>query len=144
MDGPDEHHQRPPGVDDATVTALGQLSKARECCEAARGHLYQFHRLTGNADHDLQEAVAMLREAGHAAVADTLDHELVGRNVLRGRWTFQIVEEYEDDYYATFRRLEAEALDRLADGKRHLAEAEEKEATRTRGHPSHTALPGDE
>ena len=44
MSGPDRAHQRPPGVGDATVAALGKLSEALECVEDARGHLYAFHR----------------------------------------------------------------------------------------------------
>ena len=86
----------PDGVSDQTVDALGKLSEALETCERARGHLYTFHQLTGSADIELGEAVTALREAGHDAIADRIEHELVGRNVLPGRWTFQIVEDYDD------------------------------------------------
>src|SRR6188472_1119123 len=95
QDKPTAEHRRPEGVDDATVEALGKL----------------------------WEAVDLLREAGHAEVADRLRTELVGRNVVQGRWTFQIVEEYDDGYYATFKRLEAAARDDLVGGRRHLFEA---------------------
>ena len=64
-------------------------------------------------------------------------------NVLRGRWTFQIVEEYDDGYYAAFKSLEELARNELVDGRRHLYEAEMKEDRRTHGHPDHTARPGD-
>jgi len=37
-------------LDDATVDALGKLSEALEVVENARGHLYEFHRMTGTAD----------------------------------------------------------------------------------------------
>ena len=43
-------HQRPDGVSDETVSGLGKLSEALEAVEAARGHLYSFHRLCGTAD----------------------------------------------------------------------------------------------
>ena len=33
----------------------------------------------------------------------------MGQNVLTGRWTFQIVEEYDERYYATFRSMERAA-----------------------------------
>ncbi len=107
QDLPIPEHRRPDGVDDATVEALGKLSEAFEVVEDARGHLYGFHRLTGTADLALGDAVDLFRKAGHDALADQLQTELVGRNVIQGRWTFQIVEEYDDDYYATFKRLEA-------------------------------------
>ena len=141
--GPDEGHQRPDGVDGTTVRALGKLSEALEAVEQARGNLYAFHRLSGRADLQLQEAVDLLREAGHDDLAGRLVEDLVGRNVLPGRWTFQIVEDYDDGYWAPFRRWEATARDELVQGRRHLLEAEMKESGRTRGRPGHEALPQD-
>src|ERR1044072_7082766 len=96
----------PAGVSDATVAALGKLSEALETCERARGHLYSFHQLSGSADIELGQAVEELRQAGHVAIADRLADELVGRNVIAGRWTFQIVEDYDDTYWSAFRSLE--------------------------------------
>jgi hypothetical protein len=143
MTGPDQHHQRPEGVDDATVEALGKLSEALEVVEEARGLLYTFHRRCGTADLTLGESVDLLRAAGHAELADRIDRELVGRNILAGRWSFQVVEEYDDGYYATFRDLERLARDALVGGRRHLYEAEMKEDRRTDGLPGHEATPGD-
>ncbi len=142
MTGPAPAHRRPEGVNDATVEALGKLSEALEVVENARGHLYEFHRMSGMADLTLGEAVGQLRDSGHEELADRLQTELVGLNVVEGRWTFQIVEEYDDGYYSTFRRLEAQARDSLVDGKRHLFEAEMKEDRRTHGRPGHEAVPG--
>ncbi len=140
-DLPDPRHRTPPGVTDQTVSALGTLSEALETCERARGHLYGFHQLTGSADIQLGAAVEALRAAGHAEIADRIDRELVGRNVLAGRWTFQLVEEYDDTYWSLFRELERTARDELADGVRHLFEARLKESGRTAGDPAHTATP---
>lgn len=142
MTGPAPAHRRPEGVNDATVEALGKLSEALEVVENARGHLYEFHRMSGMADLTLGEAVGQLRDCGHEELADRLQTELVGLNVIEGRWTFQIVEEYDDGYYSTFRRLEAQARDSLVDGKRHLFEAEMKEDRRTHGRPGHEAVRG--
>ena len=83
-----------------------------------------------------------LRQRATGELADRLETELVGRNVLEGRWTFQIVEEYDDDYYSTFKRLESDARRDLVDGRRHLFEAEMKEGRRTPGRPHHEAVPG--
>ena len=143
FDEPLPEHRRPDGVDDATVEALGKLSEALEAVEDARGHLYGFHRLTGTADLALGEAVEMLRGAGHTALADRIDSELVGRNIIEGRWTFQLVEEYDDGYYATFKQLEARARETLVHGRRHLYEAEMKEDRRTHGRRHHEAVPKD-
>ncbi|MER7959261.1 hypothetical protein [Streptomyces sp. NPDC096030] len=138
-DGPDRDHQRPEGVTDSTVEALGSLSKALETTERARGHLYAFHQLTGRADLELDRAVTLLRESGHDRWADRVEREILGRNVIPGHWTFQIVEEYDRTYYEPFRDVERQALADLVDGRDHLYEAEMKEARRTRGHPHHTA-----
>jgi hypothetical protein len=140
---PAPQHRRPEGISDTTVEALGKVSEAFEAIEHARGHLYAFHRLTGTADLALGEGVELLREAGHDELADRIETELVGRNVLAGRWTFQVVEEYDDGYYATFRALEQRSRDELAGGRRHLYEAQMKEDRRTHGHPDHTAVPDD-
>jgi len=136
-------HRRPDGLDDATVDALGKLSEALEVAEDARGHLYAFHRLTGTADLTLGDAVDQLRDAGHAELADRIDTELVGRNVIPGHWTFQIVEEYDDTYYSVFKELDRVARDDLAEGRRHIYEAEMKERRRTHGRPGHEATPDD-
>ncbi|MEU6023650.1 hypothetical protein [Micromonospora sp. NPDC047134] len=137
----DEEHSRPAGVDDTTIEALGELSKALEAIHRVRGHLYSAHQLVGGADLTLDRVVALLREAGHEAVADRVEHELLGRNVLPGRWTFQIVEEFDDGYYATFQEIERYARDTLADGRRHIYEAEMKQRRRTHGRAGHEATP---
>ena len=136
-------HVRPDGVTDATVEALGKLSEALEVVEECRGLLYAFHRRSGTADLTLGEAVDLLRKAGHVDLAEQIDHELVGRNVLHGRWTFQLVEEYDDTYWSVFRRFDQQARDQLVAGRRHLFEAEMKERERTDGEPDHTAVPDD-
>ncbi|AXO37536.1 hypothetical protein [Micromonospora sp. B006] len=141
-DGPDRAHRRPEGVSDATVEALGKLSEALECVERARGHLYELHQLIGHADLMLDDAVEMFRSAGHPALAERVDRELLGRNVIAGRWTFQIVEDFDDGYYALFRELDRQARDELVEGRRHLYEAEMKERRRSRGVPGHEARPG--
>jgi hypothetical protein len=129
-------------VDDRTVEALGKLSEALETTERARGHLYSLHQLTGHADLMLDDAVDLFRKAGHDDVADRLERELIGRNVITGRWTFQIVEDYDDGYYALFKQVEADARERLAGGRRHLYEARLKERRRTKGEPGHESGPG--
>ena len=139
----DDAHTRPPGTSDTTVEALGKLSEALEVVEEARGQLYAFNRRCGMADLALGEAVDLLREAGRTELADRLDTDLVGRNVLAGRWSFQVVEEYDDGYYAAFKDHERAARDELMAGRRHVFEAEMKQDRRTHGRPGHAATPQD-
>ena len=104
--------------------------------ERARGDLYSFHQLIGHADLLLGDACDKLRDAGYAEVADRLESEVIGRNVLHGRWTFQIVEDF-DDNWSVFRKQEKQVRDELQPGVRHVFEAEMKERRRTHGKRGH-------
>ena len=117
------------------------MSEALEYVERARGALYEFHQLMGGADLRLGEACDELRAAGHADIADRLETDLVGRNVLHGRWTFQIVEEFDDGYWSIFRDHERRVRDELQGGERHVYESQMKERRRTRGRPGHESRP---
>jgi hypothetical protein len=104
--------------------AVGKATEALEYVERARGHLYAFHQLIGRADFLFQESALMLDVAGHRSHARSLWHNLVGRDVLEGRWTFQVVEGFDNDYYETARAEVHTLVDDLADGHRHLHEEE--------------------
>lgn len=119
-------HPRPDGVDDATVEAVGQLSAAFEVVENARGMLYAFHRMSGEADLALQDALGALREAGHTALADEVDEVLVGRDVVRDMWTFQIVEAYDEQYHRVFREVNELVARQLLGTRGHVFESEMK------------------
>jgi len=137
----DDPHVRPDGVDDALVEAVGKVSEALEWVERARGHLYEFHQLSGHADLLFGEAADALADAGAEAVAAELREQLIGRNVLEGRWTFQIVEEYDDGYWTDARAMDRHVRDALMDGRRHVFESEMKEERRTHGRRHHEARP---
>lgn len=140
-EAPKPQHVRPEGLDDVTVEALGKLSEALEIVEEARGLLYAFHRRTGEADLTLDEAIELFRQAGHEDIAEHIAIDLIGRNVLEGRWTFQVVEEYDAGYYVTFKEHERSAREALTPGRMHLFEAEMKERRRTHGRRHHEAAP---
>lgn len=119
-------HQRPPGTSDATVEAVGKVSEALEWAERARGSLYDFHQQMGHADQTLATAVDALSAAGHNELADRLRAEVVGRDALRDQWTFEIIEEFDDGYYASIRTADKQVRDALMAGRRHVFEAEMK------------------
>jgi len=120
--------QRPADASDEVVVALGKLSKALEVVEEARGLLYGFHRRSGTADLTLQEAVQALRDAGQDDTAQLVADVLIGRDVIPGCWTFQLVEQYDAQYWQPFRSVEAHVRQRLAGGTAHLYEAEMKQS----------------
>jgi hypothetical protein len=132
----------PDDVDPATVAAVGALTEALETTEVARGHLFAFHQLTGSADVKLEDAIEQLEKAGHGEFAARLRRELLGRNVLPGRWTFQVIEDYEETYYEPFRAWERAGRD-LVGGQAHLYEADLKRRRRTGGQPGHEATPAE-
>lgn len=127
--------------DRAVMEAVGKASEALEYVERARGHLYSMHQLMGHADFLFGEAADMLDEAGLHDDAEEITTDIVGRNVLDGRWTFQIVEEFDRLYWTAVtdlvRRLEADHMG----GRRHVYEAWLKEQRRTKGRPGHESVP---
>jgi hypothetical protein len=140
---PDPAHLPPDDVDDATVRAVGKVSAALEVVDQARGYLYGFHRLIGRADNELQTALDELEDAGHQDLAKALRAEVVGRNVLEGRWSFQIVEDFDDNYWTTFRDAERTVRERLVGGRRHVYESTMKERNRTHGRRGHESRPSE-
>lgn len=117
---------RPVGMSDETVAALGKLGEAVETVEHARGLLYGFHRLCGTADLALQDAVARLHAAGHPNLADRIDDVLVGRDIIDGRWSFQLVEAYDAQYWQVMRDVCRDVQQRAGVFEQHLFEAEMK------------------
>jgi len=133
--------RRPEGVTDKTVEAVGKVSEALEWVERARGNLYDFHQNIGHADSLFSNAVDLLRESGNEEQAHNLESEICGLNVLEGRWTFQVVEEFDDGYYCKVKAQEEEIRNALNNGVRHVFEAELKEAKRTKDKAGHEATP---
>ncbi len=130
---PDRRHERPPDATDAEVAAVGKVSEAYEWVLRARGRLYDFHQMVGRADLVLGEAVDELRAAGHEELADRLASRWLGRNVLADRWSFEVVEDFDDTYLAGPSAGEREARDELVQGRRHVHEAELKADRPERG-----------
>lgn len=133
--------RRPPGASDEVVEAVGTYDEALEWIERARGRLYDFHQMMGHADAIFQDAADLLETAGHADLAGQVRRNIVGRNVLPGRWTFQIVEEFDDGYWDAVRSMGSELRDGLMDGRRHVFEAEMKAKEITPGAPMQEPTP---
>ena len=129
-------------MDERAVETAGRMSEALETLERARGHLYSFHQLIGEADGALDDVLDGLRACGESGVAARLEAELLGRNVVADRWTFQLVEDFDDGYWELFRAHERAVREALTGGRRHVHEARMKERRRTHGRPGHEAGPG--
>ena len=105
--------------DAETVDAVDKATEALEYMERARGHLYAFHQLIGRADFLFEESAQRLAAAGHADEAASLWRSVVGRDVLEGRWTFELVERFDDDYYEAARAEVTHLEQRLVCGRHH-------------------------
>jgi hypothetical protein len=119
--------------DSETVDAVGKASEGLEYVERARGHLYAFHQLVGRADFLFEEAAVRLAACGHREDAASLWRNVVGRDVLEGRWSFEVVEHFDDDYYDATRAEILHLESRLVGGRRHGHE----EALRRRRREEH-------
>lgn len=128
-------------VDEAIVEAIGKASEALEYVERARGHLYSFHQLMGRADAEFGNAADRLAECGLSLDAETLSRDVVGRNVLDGRWTFQVVDEFDDLYYRVARDVVRQMELHHLDGQRHTYERGMKARRRSPGVPGHEMDP---
>lgn len=131
MTGPGD--DAPTRRSDATIEAAGRISEAYETLIRARGHLYSFHQLLGTADLTLGDGIDQLRDAGHDELADELSQRWLGRNVLPDRWTFQVVEEFDDTYFELATAAMQRVRDALLGGERHPHEARMKAAEREDG-----------
>jgi hypothetical protein len=130
------------GEHDQDVTeAVGRASEALEYVERARGHLYSLHQLIGRADILFEEAAELFEHADQPDTARQISREVVGRNVLDGRWTFQIVEEFDDLYHRPVTELVRQLEQTFHDGQRHVYEARMKEERRTHGRTGHERRP---
>jgi hypothetical protein len=118
--------QRGDALPEADVKASGLMSEALERVERARGALYDLHQLIGGADNQLDEVIEALREAGRDDLASSVASDLVGIDVLPGMWTFQVVEAFDDGFYATWKRFEERIRSECTNGERHVLEARMK------------------
>lgn len=126
-----------------TIDAVGKASEALEYVERARGHLYAFHQLIGRADFLFEESARRLATAGHVDDATSLWQNVVGRDVLEGRWTFEVVEGFDGDYYEAARDEVWGLERRLLAGRRHAHEELLRQHRRTDRPPFLVADPAD-
>ena len=112
------------------LSALAVAAVATSGCSGGRDLAYKSVKA-----EELEKPVAEL--------AARLREELIGMNVLAGRWSFQVVEDFDDTYWTTARELERAVREEVTGGRRHVYEAELKQRRRTHGRPGHEATPQD-
>jgi len=114
-------------------TALHRLTLGVEWLQRAHGNLLAFHHSTGHAMDHVAEAETLLRKAGHDDLADAIRDEYLPRGVIDGdRWSYSVVEEFEDGMLSDLQAFDAAVRADLADGQRHVAERVQEQAWKER------------
>ena len=110
---------------------MATATEAMEYVERARGHLFTLHHLLGRADLLFAEVAAELRSQGRAGDAARIEREVVGRDVLEGRWSFEVLEEFEQEYYEPVRDA-VRTVERRTTGRPHARAVRLRAAARRR------------
>ncbi|ELY52911.1 hypothetical protein [Natronolimnohabitans innermongolicus] len=103
--------------------ALHEVELALEWLQRAQGQLLAVHHATGHGMDHLREAEDLLRDAGRDDLADDIRDGLLPRGVVDDdRWSYDVVEDFQENLLADSRALERRVRHELADGERHVRE----------------------
>jgi hypothetical protein len=105
------------------LDTMATATEAMEYIERARGNLYTLHHLLVRADLLFAEVAASLRAQGHDDEAGLLEQQVIGRNVLENRWSFEVVEAFDDGFYGPVSGAVRDLERRTVGGQRHAREA---------------------
>ncbi len=119
----DEQAEAAAALTDREREALHQVELGLEWLHRAHGHLVEFHHNTGHAMDHLADAETMLRECGYDDLADALRDQYLPRGVIdEDRWSYDVVECFQEGFLAEIKDFETETREAVADGQRHVAE----------------------
>ncbi|WP_255151458.1 hypothetical protein [Halorarius halobius] len=122
----------PEELTDTEREALHALELGVEHVHRAFGALVECHHETGRAMDRFETARRKLRAAGHDEFADRLRDDLLPRGAVDDRWTYELVEAFDDQIRADAVDVEKQVRERLAGGERHVTEKGQKRAWRRR------------
>lgn len=130
-----EEKQYSESVSQCEREALHQVELGIENLHRAHGHLVTFHHNTGRAMDHLASAEDLLRECDYDDLADELRDEYLPRGVvaertaddpLAGRWSYELLEDFQDVFLADIVSFGETVTDEVADGLRHAAERKQE------------------
>lgn len=112
-----------PALSDAECEALHEVELGLEWAQRAQGCLLEFHHATGHGMDHLYRAEELLRATGNDELADAIRTELLPHGVVdEDRWSYDVVENFQETLLAETRSLERRVRRELADGQRHVRE----------------------
>ncbi|AGB37915.1 hypothetical protein [Natronococcus occultus] len=122
----DEHDPDPQpdaALTDRELEALHEVELGLEWLQRAQGCLLEFHHATGHGMDHLADAEILLRASGHEALADAIRTELLPHGVVDGdRWSYDVLEDFQETLLTETDVLESRVRRELADGRRHVPE----------------------
>ncbi len=112
-----------PDLGETERTALHEAELGLEWLRRAHGALVEFHHDTGHAMDHLARAESLFRETGRTDLANALRDDHLPRGVIDGgRWSYDVLETFEEGFMEPLTGFEREARERVADGQRHVTE----------------------
>lgn len=131
--GPESSNPPWEGLSEAEIEALHEVEVGCEWLERAQGHLLAFHHAVGHGMDHFAVAEDHLRDEGHPELANHIRDDVLPCGVVDGdRWSYGLVEAYEDTMLAEVRRMGQMIREELADGSRHVAERRQRKQWRDR------------
>ncbi|WP_408957246.1 hypothetical protein [Natrinema sp. 74] len=103
--------------------ALHEVELGLEWTQRAQGSLLEFHHATGHGMDHLYRAEELLRDAGHDDLADAIRADLLPHGVVdEDRWSYDVLENFQETLLSEVRSLERHVRREVADGERHVRE----------------------
>ncbi|MFB9909587.1 hypothetical protein [Allokutzneria oryzae] len=98
----------PAGTDRTAARAeiANKLAEVLQTVREARAYLLAIRRLVEHADDALDDLVGLLAADGRMDLAACVQVEVIEENFVVERWVAQLIEEFDRNYYAAFRRME--------------------------------------
>lgn len=116
-------------LSETEVEALHEVELGVEHLKRAHGHLISFHHAVGRGMDHLADAETALRDADYPDLADAIRDDHLPRGVIesthpedQGRWSYDILETYEDAFLDDILAFADHVNDAVAGGRRHVKE----------------------
>ncbi|QLK27416.1 hypothetical protein HYG81_07405 [Natrinema zhouii] len=110
-------------LSETELEALHEVELGLEWAQRAQGCLLEFHHATGHGMDHLSQAEELLRAAGRDDLADAIRTDLLPHGVVdEDRWSYDVLENFQESLLAETRSLERRVRRELADGERHVRE----------------------
>jgi hypothetical protein len=117
---------------DAERELLHDLQLALEHIYRGYGALLEYHHEIGHGMDKLDSTESKLREAGYEELADRLRDKYLPSGAIDDRWTYELVEAFQQGFLTDVTGFESAVRELLADGEQHIIEQRQQRQWRGR------------